>query len=91
VFDTIIEVPVTIPQILQPLGTHIHGNVDNDSGLLWSLSSLTGRHSKDALIRHHPAEVWIASGPALPRSSIIISDDPAEAREPTTAPRSSRS
>jgi hypothetical protein len=83
VFDTSIEVPVTIRNPDQPLGTHIFtAMAKNDSGLRWSVVSIDdGDNAKDALDRITiPQEVLDRIGPtALPRSSIIISDEPLSA------------
>ncbi|WP_426610992.1 L,D-transpeptidase [Bradyrhizobium sp. McL0616] len=83
VFDTSIEVPVTIRNPDQPLGTHIFtAMAKNDSGLRWSVVSIDdGDNAKDALDRiTFPQEVLDRIGPtALPRSSIIISDEPLSA------------
>lgn len=83
VFDTSIEVPVTIRNPDQPLGTHIFtAMATNDTGLRWSVVTIDeGDSAKDALDRITiPQEVWDRIGPtALPRSSIIISDEPLSA------------
>ncbi|MDN3276509.1 L,D-transpeptidase [Frankia sp. RB7] len=83
VFDTSIEVPVTIRNPDQPLGTHIFtAMAKNDTGLRWSVVTIDeGDNAKDALDRVTiPQEVWDRIGPtALPRSSIIISDEPLSA------------
>ncbi|MBR0785176.1 L,D-transpeptidase [Bradyrhizobium iriomotense] len=80
VFDTSIEVPVTIRNPDQPLGTHIFtAMAKTDTGLRWSVVTIdSGDDAKDALDRITiPQEVWDRIGPtALPRSSIIISDEP---------------
>jgi len=83
VFDTSIEVPVTIRNPDQPLGTHIFtAMAKNDTGLRWSVVTIeSGDDAKDALDRITiPRDVWDRIGPtALPRSSIIISDEPLSA------------
>jgi hypothetical protein len=80
VFDTSIEVPVTIRNPDQPLGTHIFtAMAKNDTGLRWSVVTIDdGDNAKDALDRiTFPREVLDRIAPtALPRSSIIISDEP---------------
>ncbi|WFU26400.1 L,D-transpeptidase [Bradyrhizobium sp. CB1717] len=80
VFDTSIEVPVTIRNPDQPLGTHIFtAMAKTDAGLRWSVVTIeSGDDAKNALDRITiPQEVWDRIGPtALPRSSIIISDEP---------------
>ncbi|WP_445220165.1 L,D-transpeptidase [Bradyrhizobium sp. Pa8] len=83
VFDTSIEVPVTIRNPDQPLGTHIFtAMARTDTGLRWSVVTIEdGDDAKDALDRITiPKDVWDRIGPtALPRSSIIISDEPLSA------------
>lgn len=83
VFDTSIEVPVTIRNPDQPLGTHIFtAMAKTDTGLRWSVVTIeNGDDAKDALDRITiPQDVWNRIGPtALPRSSIIISDEPLSA------------
>ncbi|MDA9509285.1 hypothetical protein XI09_32535 [Bradyrhizobium sp. CCBAU 11386] len=80
VFDTSIEVPVTIRNPDQPLGTHIFtAMAKNDAGLRWSVVTIeSGADARDALDRITiPQDVWDRIAPtALPRSSIIISDEP---------------
>ncbi|WP_314959259.1 L,D-transpeptidase [Bradyrhizobium cosmicum] len=83
VFDTSIEVPVTIRNPDQPLGTHIFtAMAKTDTGLRWSVVTIeSGDEAKGALDRITiPQEVWDRIGPtALPRSSIVISDEPLSA------------
>ncbi|WBL80201.1 L,D-transpeptidase [Bradyrhizobium xenonodulans] len=83
VFDTSIEVPVTIRNPDQPLGTHIFtAMAKTDTGLRWSVVTIdNGDDAKNALDRIAiPQEVWDRIGPtALPRSSIVISDEPLSA------------
>ncbi|MGY3647194.1 lipoprotein-anchoring transpeptidase ErfK/SrfK [Bradyrhizobium sp. LM4.3] len=83
VFDTSIEVPVTIRNPDLPLGTHIFtAMAKNDTGLRWSVVTIeSGDDAKDALDRITiPQEVWDRIAPtALPRSSIVISDEPLSA------------
>jgi len=83
VFDTSIEVPVTIRNPDQPIGTHIFtAMAKTDTGLRWSVVSIDeGDDAKDALDRITiPQEVWDRIAPtALPRSSIIVSDEPLSA------------
>src|SRR4051794_12279483 len=80
VFDTTIEVPVTIRNPDQPLGTHIFtAMAKNDTGLRWSVVTIEdGDNARNALDRITiPQEVLDRIAPtALPRSSIIISDEP---------------
>ena len=78
-FD-VIEVPVTIRNPDQPIGTHVITAVaSTDAGLRWTAVTVDGASdAKDALDRITiPQEVIDRFGPtALPRSSIIISDEP---------------
>ncbi|MGT2504032.1 L,D-transpeptidase family protein [Bradyrhizobium guangxiense] len=80
VFDTSIEVPVTIRNPEQPLGTHIFtAMAKTDTGLRWSVVTIENAdEARNALDRITiPQDVWDRIGPtALPRSSIIISDEP---------------
>jgi hypothetical protein len=78
-FDTI-ELPVTIRNPGQPIGTHVITAVaSTDGALRWTAVTVDGAgDAKDALDRITiPQEVIDRFGPtALPRSSIIISDEP---------------
>jgi hypothetical protein len=80
VFDATIEAPVTIRDPDKPIGTHIFtAMARNDSGLRWSAVTIdNGDDAKDALDRVTiPKDVLDRIGPtALPRSSIIVSDEP---------------
>ena len=80
VFDTSIEVPVTIRDADKRIGTHIFtAMAKTDTGLRWSSVTIDGANTaKDALDRITiPQEVVDRIGPtALPRSSIVISDEP---------------
>ncbi|UPK34118.1 L,D-transpeptidase [Bradyrhizobium sp. 186] len=80
VFDTSIEVPITIRNPDQPLGTHIFtAMAKNGTGLRWSVVTIENADdAKNALDRITiPQEVLDRIAPtALPRSSIIISDEP---------------
>lgn len=80
VFDTSIEVPVVIRNPDLPLGTHIFtAMAKSEKGLRWSVVTIdSGDDAKDALDRITiPQDVWDRIAPtALPRSSIIISDEP---------------
>ena len=93
VFDATIEAPVTIRNPEKPIGTHVFTAVArNDAGLRWT--AVTIDHADDARAALDritiPQEVLDRIAPtALPRSSIVISDEPLSAR-PTTAPSSSR-
>jgi len=81
VFDASIEVPVTIRDPDQPIGTHVFtamARIDN-TGLRWTAVTIDdGDDAKDALDRISiPKEVLDRIAPtALPRSSIIVSDEP---------------
>ena len=83
VFDSTIEVPVTIRDPDKPIGTHVFtAMARNDAGLRWSAVTIdNGDDAKDALDRITiPQEVLDRIAPtALPRSSIIISDEPLSA------------
>ena len=80
VFDATIEVPVTIRDPDKPLGTHVFTAVArNDAGLRWTAVTIDdGDDAKDALDRITiPQDVLDRIAPtALPRSSIIVSDEP---------------
>lgn len=80
VFDATIEVPVTIRDPDRPIGTHVFTAMAADGdGLRWSAVSIdNGDDAKNALDRISiPAEVLDRVAPtALPRSSIIVSDEP---------------
>ena len=80
VFDATIEVPVTIRNPGKPIGTHVFtAMARNDAGLRWSAVTIDdGDDAKDALDRITiPQDVLDRIAPtALPRSSIIISDEP---------------
>ncbi len=80
VFDSSIEVPVTIRDPDRPIGTHVFtAMAKSDSGLRWSVVTIdNGDDAKDALDRVTiPQDVLDRIAPtAVPRSSIIISDEP---------------
>ena len=80
VFDSSIEVPVTIRNPDKRIGTHVFtAMARNDAGLRWSAVTVDdGDDAKDALDRITiPQEVLDRIAPtAMPRSSIIISDEP---------------
>ncbi|MEY9182527.1 hypothetical protein ABIG06_004109 [Bradyrhizobium sp. USDA 326] len=80
VFDTSIEVPVTIRNPDQPLGTHVFtAMAKTDTGLRWNVVTIENSdEARNALDRITiPQDVWDRIGPtALPRSSIIVSDEP---------------
>jgi hypothetical protein len=83
VFDTSIEVPVTIRNPDRPIGTHVFtAMAKNDAGLRWSVVTIDNANdAKDALDRVAiPQDVLDRIAPtAMPRSSIIISDEPLSA------------
>jgi hypothetical protein len=80
VFDSSIEVPVTIRDPDKPIGTHVFtAMARNDKGLRWTAVTIDeGDDAKDALDRITiPQDVLDRIAPtAMPRSSIIISDEP---------------
>jgi hypothetical protein len=80
VFDTTIELPVAIRDPEKPIGTHVFtAMARNDAGLRWSVVTIDhGDDAKDALDRITiPQEILDRIAPtALPRSSIVISDEP---------------
>ena len=83
VFDSTIEVPVTIRNPDKPIGTHVFtAMARNDAGLRWTAVTIDdGDDAKDALDRITiPQDVLDRIAPtALPRSSIIVSDEPLSA------------
>ncbi len=80
VFDATIEVPVTIRNPDKPIGTHVFtAMARNDAGLRWAAVTIdNGDDAKDALDRITiPQDVLDRIAPTtLPRSSIIVSDEP---------------
>jgi hypothetical protein len=80
VFDASIEVPVQIRDPDRPIGTHVFtATASNSDGLRWTAVTIdNGDDAKDALDRvSFPKEVLDRLAPtALPRSSIIVSDEP---------------
>jgi hypothetical protein len=80
VFDATIEAPVTIRDPDKPIGTHIFtAMAPNGAGLRWSAVTIDGGDdAKDALDRITiPKDVLDRIAPtALPRSSIVVSDEP---------------
>ncbi|MHB8267823.1 L,D-transpeptidase family protein [Bradyrhizobium sp.] len=83
VFDFSIEVPVTIRDPDKPIGTHVFTAVArNDSGLRWTAVTIdNGDGARDALDRiTFSLDVLDRIAPtAVPRSSIVISDEPLSA------------
>jgi hypothetical protein len=83
VFDATIEVPVTIRNPEKRIGTHVFtAMARNDAGLRWTAVTIDDADdAKDALDRITiPQEVLDRIGPtALPRSSIVVSDEPLSA------------
>src|SRR6516165_5271338 len=84
VFDSTIEVPVTIRNPDKPIGTHVFTAVARNgaglgAGLRWTAVKIdNGDDAKDALDRITiPQDALDRIAPtALPRSSIIVSDEP---------------
>jgi lipoprotein-anchoring transpeptidase ErfK/SrfK len=80
VFDASIEAPVTIRDPDTPIGTHVFTAVTrNGTGLRWTAVTIDdGDNAKDALDRITiPQDVLDRIAPtAVPRSSIIVSDEP---------------
>jgi L,D-transpeptidase catalytic domain len=78
-FDATIEVPIAIRDPGKPIGTHVFTAVArNGAGLRWTAVTIDGDDPKNALDRITiPQDVLDRIAPtALPRSSIIISDEP---------------
>jgi hypothetical protein len=80
-FDTVLEVPVTIRDPGKPIGTHVFTAVARTEagGLRWTAVTIDGGdNAKDALYRVTiPQDVLDRIAPtAMPRSSIVISDEP---------------
>jgi hypothetical protein len=79
-FDATIEVPVTIRNPDKPIGTHVFtAMARTDRGLRWTAVTIdSGDEAKAALDRITiPQDVLDRIAPtALPRSSLIISDEP---------------
>jgi hypothetical protein len=79
-FDAAIEVPVTIRNPDKPIGTHVFtAMARTDGGLHWTAVTIdSGDDAKSALDRITlPQDVLDRIAPtALPRSSVIISDEP---------------
>ncbi|MGZ5865223.1 MAG: L,D-transpeptidase family protein [Xanthobacteraceae bacterium] len=80
VFDTTIEIPVTIRDPDKRIGTHVFtAMVRSDAGLRWSAVTIDNSDdARDALDRITiPQDVLDRIAPtAVPRSSIVISDEP---------------
>ncbi len=80
VFDATIEVPVTIRNPDKPIGTHVFtAMARNEAGLRWTVVTIDNADdAKDALDRITiPQDVLDRIAPtALPRSSIVVSDEP---------------
>jgi hypothetical protein len=80
VFDSSIEVPVTIRDPERPIGTHVFtAMASNDAGLRWTAVTIeNGDGAEAALDRISiPKDVLDRIAPtALPRSSIVVSDEP---------------
>ena len=80
VFDATIEVPVSIRNPDKPIGTHVFtAMARSNAGLRWTVVTIDhGDDAKDALDRITiPQDVLDRIAPtAVPRSSIIVSDEP---------------
>jgi lipoprotein-anchoring transpeptidase ErfK/SrfK len=79
IFDSTIEIPVTIRDPDKRIGTHVFTAVARtDAGLRWTAVTIDSGDAKEALDRITiPQEVLERIAPtALPRSSITISDEP---------------
>ncbi len=80
VFDTTIEIPITIRDPDKRIGTHVFtAMVRSDAGLRWSAVTIDNSDdARDALDRITiPQDVLDRIAPtAMPRSSIVISDEP---------------
>jgi hypothetical protein len=80
-FDTVLELPITIRDPNKPLGTHIFtavGRADG-AGLRWTEVTIDGGDTaKDAFDRVTIPQAVLdqVASTAVPRSSIIISDEP---------------
>ena len=83
VFDFSIEVPVTIRNPEKPIGTHVFtAMARNGEGLRWTAVTIdNGDEAKDALDRiTMPKDILDRIAPTtVPRSSIVISDEPLSA------------
>jgi hypothetical protein len=80
VFDFSIEVPVTIRNLDKPIGTHVFtAMARNDAGLRWTAVTIDdGDEAKNALDRITIPQDMLGriAQTALPRSSIVVSDEP---------------
>jgi hypothetical protein len=80
VFDATIEIPVTIRNPDKPIGTHVFtAMARTEAGLRWTAVTIDeGDDAKDALDRITiPQDLLDRIAPtAVPRSSIVISDEP---------------
>jgi hypothetical protein len=80
VFDATIEAPITIRNPDKPIGTHVFtAMARNEAGLRWTAVTIDAADdAKDALDRITiPQDVLDRIAPtALPRSSIVVSDEP---------------
>jgi multidrug efflux pump subunit AcrA (membrane-fusion protein) len=83
VFDATIEVPVTIRNPDRRIGTHVFTAVArNETGLRWTAVTIDNADDATAALDRItiPQDVIDRIGPtALPRSSIVISDEPLSA------------
>jgi hypothetical protein len=83
VFDASIEVPVTIRNPDKPIGTHVftamaRSDAGKDANLRWTAVTIDSENALDRITI--PQDVVDRIGPtALPRSSVIVSDEPLSA------------
>jgi hypothetical protein len=79
-FEAAVEVPVTIRNQDEPIGTHVFTAVARtDRGLRWTAVTIDGGDNAQAALDRIsiPQDVLDRIAPtALPRSSLIISDEP---------------
>ncbi len=82
-FDSTIQIPIAIRDPEKPIGTHVFTAMARaDNGLRWTAVTIDeGDNAKDALDRISiPKDVLDRIAPtALPRSSIVVSDEPLSA------------
>jgi hypothetical protein len=80
VFDATIEIPVTIRNPDRPIGTHVFtAMARNDTGLRWAVVTIDNADDAMAALDRItiPQELLDRIAPTvLPRSSIIVSDEP---------------
>jgi hypothetical protein len=83
VYDSTIEMPIAIKNPSKPIGTHVFTAVaNNGAGLRWTAVTIDGSEDATTALDRItiPQEVLDRVAPtALPRSSIIVSDEPLSA------------